>query len=227
MLLQLNNISVGYDKPLVSGFSAVVQERELVLLLGRNGVGKSTLLSALKNTHTPLEGEVTLQGKSIQSYSVHELSRKISIVNTSRPALNGWTVKDLLENTVKAVGVENNDIATQALELCQIQNLISKLCDHLSDGEFQKVMIARAICQQTPLIIMDEPTSFLDVIYREQVLQIFKELKQRFNTAIILSSHNFATLLLEATQVWVLNKGKVDVLRQNFEEQHIIEKMKF
>ena len=225
MLLQLNNITIGYEKPLASNFSAEVKDGELVLLVGRNGVGKSTLLSALKNTLPPLAGEVALQGVLIQSYSVQELSRRISIVNTSRPVLNSWSVYDLLENTVKASSVGEKGSATRALELCKITDLSAKLCDQLSDGEFQKVMIARAIAQQTPLIIMDEPTSFLDVIYREQVLQIFKELKSTFGTTVVLSSHNFAPLLSEASQVWVLNKGDIKVLKENLKEQRVIELM--
>jgi len=236
MLLELKNISVGYDKPLVSGFSAEVKKGELVLLLGRNGVGKSTLLGVLKNIQSPLKGEVSLLGKLIQSYSVQELSRKIAIVNTTRPHLSGWTVESLLENTIRTAGVVSPEftnkemkdvgILSKALDMCQIQGLKSKLCDQLSDGEFQKVMIARAICQRTPLIIMDEPTSFLDVIYREQVLEIFEILKTSFNISVVLSSHNFAPLLNKASQTWVINHEKVTKLMGEVTEANVLELMK-
>ena len=87
-------------------------------------------------------------------------------------------------------------------------------------------MIARAICQQTPLIIMDEPTSFLDVIYREQVLEIFETLKASFKISVVLSSHNFVSLLKNATQVWVIHNQKISSFSRTVKEVDILELMK-
>ncbi len=225
MILELKNISVGYDNPLVSSVNAEVSEGELVILVGKNGVGKSTLLNAVKGIQNLKSGTAELLGRPVGAYSVAELSRKIAVVNTSRPVLAGWTVENVLESTEKSTGMERS-VISDAVTLCQIGDLLLKEVDNLSDGEFQKVMIARAICQQTPLIILDEPTSFLDVIYREHVLQIFSELKNTFGTTLLLSSHNFAPLLKIASQVWVISHGEMEVIQSDFDYNGIIQRLK-
>jgi len=225
MLLEIKNISIGYTELLATDINAEVNKGELVILVGKNGVGKSTLLNVLKGTQLPITGEFNLLEKTIGAYSVAELSRHIAVVNTSRPTLKGWTVQDLLESTHTASGKEKKMIG-DSLELCQIEELKYKEVDVLSDGEFQKVMIARAICQQTQVIVMDEPTAFLDVVYREHVLNIFSELKARFETTLIMSSHNFAPLLKVANQVWVLSDKKMLKLKPEFNHESILNSLK-
>ncbi|MFK7758255.1 MAG: ABC transporter ATP-binding protein [Flavobacteriales bacterium] len=225
MLLELKHISVGYERPLVKSIHAKVSAGDLVVLVGKNGSGKSTLLNAIKGVLKVQSGVATLNNKPITAHSAKELSRNIAVVNTSRPVLNSWTVLDLLKSTVGPKD-KSDQIIQKASALCKIEHLAQKYIDTLSDGEFQKVMIARAICQQTPLIILDEPTSFLDVIYREHVLQIFRELKDTFGTTLVLSSHNFAPLLKIASQVWVISHGSMEVMESDFDYAKIIQSLK-
>lgn len=225
MILELKDLKVGYDSPLITDVNAAVKKGELVVLVGRNGTGKSTLLNSIKGTIQALDGGVLLNKKEVKAFTAQELSKNVAVVNTYRPKLGGWSVIDLLNSTAQLKNTSSEFIA-EVLDLCAITDLTLKQADYLSDGEFQKVMIARAICQQTPLVVLDEPTSFLDVVYREQVLQIFSELKSRFDTTLVMSSHNFAPLLKIANQVWIISEGKMKVLTPDFSYESIIESLK-
>lgn len=227
VIYDIRSLEVGHEHTLLAHFSSIVNEGELVLLVGRNGAGKSTLLNTLKGTHKSSNGTVQLLGRELINYSVLELSKVVAVVNTSRPILSGWSVKDVLQSTLDLTTKSSREqLLERAANLCQIEDILTYQVDHLSDGEFQKVMIARAICQQTKVIILDEPTSFLDVIYRERILEIFNELKTSFNTTLILSSHNFEPLLKIASRVWVLHQNEIQSLEHSFDYKGIINKLK-
>ena len=156
-------------------------EGELIGLVGANGIGKSTLLRTLSRVQPPLHGKIMLSDREIQSYKSIELASKLSIVLTEQIASKNLTVQELVAlgrqpytNWVGKMVDEDIEKVRKAVEVTHITDLISKRCFELSDGQLQKVLIARAIAQDTPFIMLDEPTTHLDIYHKAYILKLLK-----------------------------------------------------
>lgn len=188
---------------------------ELTCLLGPNGAGKSTLLRTLSAFQAPLEGELLFENRPLESYSEREKSRKIGVVLTDKTQVGGLTVSELVAlgrqpHTGFWGRLNDTDrrIIRQAMESVGIDHKKHSYMAELSDGERQKVMIAKALVQECPLILLDEPTAFLDVVSRIEIMTLLHTIAQQQQKTILLSTHDIDQALIQADRLWLLDKGK-------------------
>lgn len=218
-MIALKNLEIGYKtkQQSVSVFknlNAQFNAGDLVGLMGDNGIGKSTLLKTITGTLTPIAGAVTLSGKNINEYTAQQLAQRLSIVVTERLGGFNLTVWDVVAsgrtpyiNIFGKLSVEDETIINQSLDLMNLQNLKHKLIDELSDGQRQKTMIAKSLTQQTPVIILDEPTAFLDHTSKHQLFSVLKKLCIEQQKLIIVSSHDLELMKHYITRSFTLFEG--------------------
>lgn len=210
--IELHNLSIGYGKKVVaSGIAASIQEGELTCLLGANGVGKSTLMRTLVGFQPSLGGDVLLQGKPLTAHSRAELSRTVSVVLTEKPDVQNFSVRMMVGmGRAPYTGfwgkLSNEDLAVveQAIEMVGIEKLSDRMMSTLSDGERQKVMIAKALAQQTPVVVLDEPTAFLDYNSKVEVLLLLQRICREMNKTVFLSTHDVEMALQIADRLWLM-----------------------
>lgn len=214
----LNDLSIGYiskknQKVVAKDLSCSVSSGELTCLLGANGVGKSTLLRTLCAFQPKLDGAILLEGKDISSYTEKDLSKLISVVLTDRFSIKNMTSRELIglgrspyTGFWGVLDDEDNKIIDEAIRLVKIENLENRLIDTLSDGERQKCLIAKALVQATPIILLDEPTAFLDFPSKVELMQLLHRLSRETNKTIFLSTHDLELALQIADKIWLMDK---------------------
>ena len=219
-LLTTHNLTVGYTQgkrvtPLLSDINLTMHQGRLIALLGQNGAGKSTLLRALTCAAQPLSGTIEIQGRNINEISQRERSRLIGLVSTDRIAVGGLTVSELVAlgrqphtGFLGRLSEEDHEIVAQSIADVGISHKAGSYVADLSDGERQKAMIARALAQQTPIIILDEPTAFLDVASRIEAMQLLHSLAHDRDKAVLLSSHDVSQSLLLADDLWLITRDR-------------------
>ena len=188
IILQTQSINIGYHNKKVSSLvakavSIALKKGKLTALIGANGIGKSTLLKTITGIQTPIMGDVLLHGKNIATYNVSDLSQEMSLVLTEKLPPSNLTVYELVAlgrqpytNWIGTLTEEDKIQVERALSLTQISHLADKKHYQISDGQLQKVLIARALAQDTPLIILDEPTTHLDLLHKVSLLKLLKKL---------------------------------------------------
>jgi iron complex transport system ATP-binding protein len=223
--IQLRNLSIGYQtkhsvKTVAEGINGAIRSGELTCLLGANGVGKSTLLRTLSAFQPVLAGDVMINNpltsslSSLTSYTDKELSKLIGVVLTEKPDVRNMSVRELVSLGRSPYtgfwGTYSKDdlrIVDEAMEMVGITALIRRPVHTLSDGERQKVMIAKALAQQTPVIFLDEPTAFLDYPSKVEVLQLLRGISRKADKTIFLSTHDVELALQLADTIWLMRKG--------------------
>lgn len=222
IVISARNLSIGYPKTkkesktvLHSDFSFELYSGELTCLLGENGAGKSTLLRTITGLQAPLSGEIWLYEKNLTQYKEQEFSTLLGIVLTDKTAIGGFTVSELVglgryPYTGFFGKLTSNDhhIIEQAMDSVGIAHKSESYVAELSDGERQKVMIAKALAQECPIIVLDEPTAFLDVVNRIEIMNLLHHLAAKQNKTILLSTHDIELSLLLADRLWLLSKDK-------------------
>lgn len=196
-MIELRHISLGFDsRRLVTDASTRFECGKITALLGRNGTGKSTLLRTIAALQRPIEGEVFVGGDNIAELGSQQLSRRLSFVNTERVDVEALRVFDVVAigrspytDWMGRLGAEDEAMVRRSISLAGIDHLADRFVDTLSDGECQRVMIARALAQDTPAILLDEPTSFLDLPNRYELCRLLRELAHCQNKCIIFSTH--------------------------------------
>lgn len=211
-MLVLNDLRIGYShKPLATLPPTTVGAGEFVCLLGRNGQGKSTLLRTLGGFLAPISGDVMLHGMSVRALRGVARARRIAVVLTERPQVGALGVMDLVEMGRQpytgwsgVLSDEDRRIAAGSLEQVGGGHLVGRMVDSLSDGERQRVMIARALAQQPDLMLLDEITAFLDLPSRVTIIDMLRRIAAEQGMAIVLSSHDLELSLQTADRLWLL-----------------------
>ena len=183
--------------------------------MGANGVGKSTLLRTLSAFQPRISGEIALLSRDIQDYSDKELSTIVGVVLTDKCEIRNMTVRELIgmgrspyTGFWGRLGKEDKQIVEESISLVRIENLASRMVHTLSDGERQKVMIAKALAQETPVIFLDEPTAFLDFPSKVEIMQLLHSLTRSTNKTIFLSTHDLELALQIADKIWLMDREK-------------------
>ena len=218
--IRIVNLSIGYTskhnvKVVCEGITDTIRSGELTCLLGENGAGKSTLLRTLSGFLPPLSGEITILDKPLRVYRERELAKVIGVVLTERGNLQNMTVAELVgmgrspyTGFWGRLSAEDREKVEASLELVGIAPLRDRMMQTLSDGERQKVMIAKALAQETPIIFLDEPTAFLDYPSKVEILHLLHRLSRETGKTIFLSTHDLELALQIADQLWLMAKGQ-------------------
>lgn len=198
--ISVKNLTIGYsDHVVASDISFTIERGEVVALLGRNGSGKSTLLKTLTRRLKPKRGEVDLNGWSLESLSIRQMAREVSLVVTDNGRDTFLTVRETVElgrhpytDFLGSLKSEDKRIVEESMVATGCEKLAERRIDTLSDGERQKVSIARALAQDTPIMLLDEPFSFIDVASRLELLALLKRISREQQKSILFSTHDVA-----------------------------------
>ncbi|MBD9092085.1 MAG: ABC transporter ATP-binding protein [Bacteroides oleiciplenus] len=216
--IHIENLCIGYPgkgdvKVVASDICAGINSGELTCLLGANGVGKSTLLRTLSAFQPRLSGEIRIEGKDISSYTDKQLSKVISVVLTEKCDIRNMSAVELIglgrspyTGFWGTLSKEDKAVVDHAIELVGISHLAHRMVHTLSDGERQKVMIAKALAQETPVIYLDEPTAFLDFPSKVEMMQLLHLLSRQTDKTIFLSTHDLELALQIADKIWLMDK---------------------
>lgn len=217
--MRTKELEIGYkkgkqvEKVVSSGLNLQLCPGELVCLVGPNGSGKSTLLRTITGLQKPLSGQVLLHGQPIESYDNKALARNISVVLTTPVQVGAMRVYDLVglgrfpfTGLFDQMREEDHAIVRISLEMAGASALTERYVQTLSDGERQKVMIARALAQEPSVLMLDEPTAFLDLPGRVSVMQLLRDLAHGHDKAILTSTHDLDLAMRSADRVWLMNR---------------------
>lgn len=221
IVLKIEDLSIGYKHKkskaiIASHINIELQQGELVGLVGANGIGKSTLLRTLTKVQPSMSGSVSIINKNINDYSTIDLAKALSLVLTEQIASKNLSVSELVAlgrqpytNWVGNLSENDKTIIKNALQLTNIEHLKDKRCYELSDGQLQKAMITRALAQDTSLIILDEPTTHLDMYHKAYVLKLLQKLTRDTQKTILFSSHEIDLAIQLCDKMIVMTENNV------------------
>jgi len=215
ILLHTNKLDIGYvsgqkNTVIQSSLNLQLKAGELICLIGPNGVGKSTLLKTLGRLMPPVSGDIVLGETSLKHINQYELAKKIGLVLTAHADVPHIRVIDMISmgrypytGLLGNLSKQDLEIVEQVAETVGLQSLLERPFAELSDGERQKVMIAKALAQKTPVMLLDEPTAFLDFPTKASLLIMLRKLAREQNIGIILSTHDIELALKTADKLWL------------------------
>ncbi|WP_439183508.1 ABC transporter ATP-binding protein [Carboxylicivirga taeanensis] len=221
VLLQSHDLAVGYkgnsDKETVlhQHINVQLHRGEFACLLGPNGAGKSTLIKTLSGFIPQIKGRIAINGIDLSSIKRSQLAKEVSVVLTEKLHISNMTVFDLVAlgrtpytDFFGVLSKEDKQLVLKAIEDVGLSGFANRQLMCMSDGERQKAMIAKALVQDTPLIILDEPTAFLDLPSKIEIVQLLKKLAREKNRGILLSTHDLDLALQLADKIWLLAQGR-------------------
>jgi len=222
-IIDLANFSIGYSgranvhKVVKSGISVYALKGELVAVIGENGIGKSTLLRTISGFQPSVGGDFLLCGKPISTYREKDLALLMSFVSTEIIRVSNLSVFDLVSlgrypytNWFGKLLEEDIFLVEEAISAVGLRGYEYRMVNHLSDGERQKVMIARSLAQNTDIIVLDEPTAFLDLSNKYEIVHILHQLAREKEKTILFSTHDLTTAIAESDRLWLMLGASVE-----------------
>ncbi|WP_353717313.1 ABC transporter ATP-binding protein [Dyadobacter sp. 676] len=215
-ILETHSLTIGYrsagnERTVASDLNVTLRSGSLVCLLGSNGAGKSTLMRTLSGLQPALEGQIVIDGRRLGTLKPAELAQKLSLVLTDRIDAGNLSTREVVAlgrtpytGWLGTLGREDHFKIAQSIEQAGITPLLDRRMSQLSDGERQKVMLARALAQDTPLILLDEPTAHLDLPNRVEMMRLLHKLARNTRKAILLSTHELDLALQTADELWLM-----------------------
>ncbi|MBC2139284.1 ABC transporter ATP-binding protein [Listeria innocua] len=216
--MEVRDVSFSYNgtDAILKNVSFTIQKNKINTIVGPNGSGKSTLLEILARLLSPNSGKVLLEGKSIFEWKAKEFAQNVAIVHQNNILPSELTVKELLYfgrlpyKNWRMTRTKADDVAVEkALKQTELSEKAEKFVDSLSGGERQRVFIATALAQDTPILLLDEPTTFLDMYFQLEILELVKRLNQEEKLTIVMILHDLNQALTYSDQLVVMKKGEV------------------
>jgi iron complex transport system ATP-binding protein len=217
-LVNIKNLSIGYstNKVLIENINSQIDAGEKIALLGLNGCGKSTLLKTLKGEINAISGSIDIDGKSIKEIGAVSMAKKIASVDTKYMNPGQVSVEELVgfgrypfTGRLHFLQDRDKEIIDHAIENIGIKHLKERYVEELSDGERQKVMLACAVAQDTPVLLLDEPTSHLDVRNKVAIMNLINRFSEKEGKAILFSTHDLGLAQNVASRIWLIHDNKL------------------
>lgn len=220
IVLQTENLSIGYEQQrkvncIAKGIDLTIRKGNLIAIVGANGIGKSTLLRTVTGLQKPLDGQILLNQQHLKELDSMTIAKELSLVLTEKLPPSNLTVYELIAlgrqpytNWIGTLSDDDNAKIEEAIVLTQTQDLINKRHYEISDGQLQIVMIARALAQDTPLIVLDEPTTHLDLQHKVSLFKLLKKLTHETKKCILFSTHDIDMAIQLSDEIIVMTQGK-------------------
>lgn len=212
---RVEKLTAGYDrKTILHDIDLKLLDGEISVIIGANGCGKSTLLKTMAKLIKPMSGEVILDGKAISKIPAKEFARTLGVLPQERVLPEGITVVDLISrgryphhSLLSSMSKADYEAVAEAMEMMDITAFANRDIEALSGGQKQRVWIAMALAQQTDILFLDEPTTFLDITYQVEILDLLTDLNRKYGTTIVMVLHDINLAVRYAEQVFALKEG--------------------
>lgn len=217
-VIDIKNVSTGYGKSKIvsKNLNLSIDSGEFITLIGPNGCGKSTLFRTISGLQNPISGDISIMNHSLNNLTIKNKAKLLSLVLTDKIDAENIRVYDIVSmgrypyvGTFGTLSKKDKDIVFSCINSCGISHLTNNIFTRLSDGEKQRVMIARALAQQTPIILLDEPTAHLDIPNKINIIIMLQRLAKDFNKSIVTITHDLDLALSWSDRVWLMNKQGV------------------
>lgn len=214
--ISVNNLSIGFSKKkhdivVANNLNFKINKGSFICLLGKNGIGKSTLLRTLAKVQPSLKGEVLIKNKNINTFNNLDISKEMSLVLSEKLPESNLTVLEFISlgrhpytNWLGSLNKKDQEIINKSIALTNVESLVDKKYFELSDGQFQRVLISRALTQDTDIIILDEPTNHLDIEHTLETFNLLEKLAKNEGKTIIISTHHIQLALQFAHEIFLM-----------------------
>lgn len=216
--MEINSIQFAYDqtRPTLQSISSTIETGKVTTIIGPNGSGKSTLLGIMSKNINPHSGQVILDGKALGAYKAKELAKKLAVVHQHNIAPSDMTVETLTSygriphrDLFSTDSEEDAKAIEWALTCTNLHDKRKKTLDSLSGGERQRVWIAMALAQRTPYLFLDEPTTYLDIYYQYEILELIKQINEEQSISVVMVLHDINQAIRYSDRIIAMKNGEI------------------